>query len=111
MSNRTLSGFDSEQGDDDDQAFLDTVPLGALREFRDAVRASCCRQCEPYLTREQNFPSAFVKDNPQAFVGTSWVQIERLQATRLYEWSEPLSEKYAIQYSVVIAAYTRFYAS
>jgi hypothetical protein len=57
---------------------LDTVPLEALWESHDVVWASCCWQSKLYLTWEQYFTPTIVKDNPQAFVGTSWVYIEHL---------------------------------
>jgi hypothetical protein len=56
--------------DNSDQAFLNTVPLGALREFHDTV-SYLLQGSKNYLTHsEQLFPPKFVQENLEVFQGT-----------------------------------------
>jgi len=61
MKTKTSAQNDAE--DDSDGSFLDTLPSGILRDFRDTV-----------------FPASFVEDNPKVFLGTEWIQIGQLKA-------------------------------
>ena len=79
MGKRAHSLLDTDDNNFD-QAFLDTVPLGALREFRDMVSYPLLGLKYNLRCSEQLFPPKFVQENPEAFQGTDWVHIDQLRA-------------------------------
>jgi hypothetical protein len=69
--------MDLSMGMEDDD-ILDLVPAGILRDFRDTVRIKYYNQYRS-LNALQMFPNNFIRDNPQLFLGTEWVQIDQLK--------------------------------
>jgi len=77
MGKRAHSLLDTDDNNSD-QAFLDTVPLEALREFHDTVSYLLQGSKDNLTHSEQLFPPKFVQENPEAFQGTDWVHIDQL---------------------------------
>ena len=79
MKTKTLAQNDAE--DDSDGSFLDTLPSGILRDFRDTVSSSLMVTENIHLySKYWVFPASFVEDNLKVFLGTEWIQIGQLKA-------------------------------